>query len=1083
MKNENLENINNDVFMDENGNPVETQYVDEFGNPIDPSLIDENGNYIGQTTTQYVDEFGNPIDPSLIDENGNYIGETQYVDEAGNLISNDVQSGTIDENSLAQSLNEATDLETLDGAELVISAETQPISAAAHQMDDKELLTGMVTFDYNNVPITDIVNSIILDAINKGASDIHFDPFEDGIKIRLRVDGQLNDYSIVPLYVKKNMITRVKIISGMNITESRTPQDGAIRTELQNKTIDLRVSCLPTNMGEKIVVRIMDYSMSAHGVEALDFSPENLDKVNKMLALPNGIILVTGATGSGKSTTVYSMLQKLNVEGTNLVTVEDPIEMNIGGINQVQAVSEIGLTFATVLRSVLRQDPDVIMIGEIRDDETARIAVRASITGHLVLSTLHTNNSLNTIERLSDMSVERYLLGSAISGIVSQKLSRRLCNKCKRLRATTEYEKEVFKKALNKDVEEIYEPVGCPECSRGYRGRIAIHEVLLVNQQIKDAIIKNVDKTILRNLVYGNNNTETMLQDGLAKVISGDTSFEEVLKLIDLEDDLGSGTQLGMDEQLNAAGLNNNMLAANGNQPQININLTPDMFAGANFQLPTNFTPQMAQPMYVPYPVQGNEDEEIVIKPVKKKRTVVEIDPTELAEMMQDTNLETLEDEEITEELIDEILETSDILETPATQEAKNELKELLDEIYNLLDRLHSTKKIIGKKKFNLKVQEIVNDIEPLYIRVKEIDDKFKFNKSTEDDVKDLLQGIAFNIQMLRNDNEVELYKKTVKRIEEVLGIMDQDLDTVVLETKLTDEELDAMMTPEEEIVEEVEELEEIVDEPTEEIELDIEDEVEELTEEPTEEEEVEEETEEINELIEEIEEIQENEDLEVTEDEIEEALEEITEEEPIVEEEIEVQEDDEDEEIELDEVEEIELETDDDEFDSIIKMVEEEFPIIESDEEDLSILDVADEDEESESVTEEIEEEVIEEEIVEEPVEEIEEVEETPEIEETTEIEEDDDDEEIELDIVDEIELEEDDDEEITLELDNEEDDFEVELIPMEEETKEENEESEIVIETTEEEIETEENKDAIDDAIIDALLNDLDALMEEDE
>ena len=622
MKNENLENINNDVFMDENGNPVETQYVDEFGNPIDPSLIDENGNYIGQTTTQYVDEFGNPIDPSLIDENGNYIGETQYVDEAGNLISNDVQSSTIDENILAQSLNEATDLETLDGAELVISAETQPISAAAHQMDDKELLTGMVTFDYNNVPITDIVNSIILDAINKGASDIHFDPFEDGIKIRLRVDGQLNDYSIVPLYVKKNMITRVKIISGMNITESRTPQDGAIRTELQNKTIDLRVSCLPTNMGEKIVVRIMDYSMSAHGVEALDFSPENLDKVNKMLALPNGIILVTGATGSGKSTTVYSMLQKLNVEGTNLVTVEDPIEMNIGGINQVQAVSEIGLTFATVLRSVLRQDPDVIMIGEIRDDETARIAVRASITGHLVLSTLHTNNSLNTIERLSDMSVERYLLGSAISGIVSQKLSRRLCNKCKRLRATTEYEKEVFKKALDKDVEEIYEPVGCPECSRGYRGRIAIHEVLLVNQQIKDAIIKNVDKTILRNLVYGNNNTETMLQDGLAKVISGDTSFEEVLKLIDLEDDLGSGTQLGMDEQLSAAGLNNNMLAANGNQPQININLTPDMFAGANFQLPTNFTPQMAQPMYVPYPVQGTEDEEIVIPKVDEENNL-----------------------------------------------------------------------------------------------------------------------------------------------------------------------------------------------------------------------------------------------------------------------------------------------------------------------------------------------------------------------------------------------------------------------------------------------------------------------------
>lgn len=433
--------------------PVETQYVDEFGNPIDPSLIDEFGNYIGNQT-QYVDEFGNPIDPSLIDEFGNYIGNT---DNTLNL--------DTDQSSIRESLNEVTSETTT--------------SSSAHQMDDKELMQGMVTFDYNNVPITDIVNSIILDAINKGASDIHFDPFEDGIKIRIRIDGQLNDYSIVPLFVKKNMITRVKIISGMNITESRTPQDGAIRTELANKTIDLRVSCLPTNMGEKIVIRIMDYSMSAAGVEALDFNEKNLDKVKKMLALPNGIILVTGATGSGKSTTVYSMLQKLNVEGTNLITVEDPIEMNIGGINQVQAVSEIGLTFATVLRSILRQDPDVIMIGEIRDDETARIAVRASITGHLVLSTIHTNNSLNTIERLTDMSVERYLLGTALSGIVSQKLARRLCDKCKRLRPTNDYEKETLMKVLNKNVEEIYEPVGCPHCSRGYRGRIAIQDKCL----------------------------------------------------------------------------------------------------------------------------------------------------------------------------------------------------------------------------------------------------------------------------------------------------------------------------------------------------------------------------------------------------------------------------------------------------------------------------------------------------------------------------------------------------------------------------------------------------------------------------
>ena len=448
------EQVNNNLAPD--NSVVQTQYVDEFGNPIDPSLIDANGNYIGNQVTQYVDEYGNPIDPSLIDENGNYIGNQvqSNVETPINTLENTLQDNNINEQSIADQLNTVSGsvdlnmpqqpVEEVPQAtqepvqEVTQSEQAQPAAGgAAHQMDDKEFMQGMVTFDYNNVPITDIVNSIILDAINKGASDIHFDPFDEGIKIRVRIDGQLNDYSIVPLFVKKNMITRIKIISGMNITEQRVPQDGAIRTELQNKTIDLRVSCLPTNMGEKIVIRIMDYSMSAAGIEALDFSEKNLDKVYKMLALPNGIILVTGATGSGKSTTVYSMLQRLNVEGTNLVTVEDPIEMNIGGINQVQAQSEIGLTFAAVLRSILRQDPDIIMVGEIRDDETARIAVRAAITGHLVLSTIHTNNSLNTIERLTDMSVERYLLGSSLSGIISQKLARRLCEHCTRTTART----------------------------------------------------------------------------------------------------------------------------------------------------------------------------------------------------------------------------------------------------------------------------------------------------------------------------------------------------------------------------------------------------------------------------------------------------------------------------------------------------------------------------------------------------------------------------------------------------------------------------------------------------------------------
>jgi type IV pilus assembly protein PilB len=414
----------------------------------------------------------------------------------------------------------------------------------------------LTSFNYEETPITEIVNQIILDAIRQKASDIHFDPHEDGLKIRIRIDGKLSDYSVVPLYVQKNMVTRIKIISGMNITETRVPQDGAIKNSLDNVDVDLRVSCLPTNLGEKIVIRILDYKMSSAGIESLNFSKTNLEKVLKMINIPNGIILVTGATGTGKSTTVYSILQRLNTEDRNIITVEDPIEMNIEGINQVQVVSEIGLTFASALRSILRQDPDIIMIGEIRDDETARIAVRASITGHLVLSTIHTNNSLNTIERLTDMEVERYLLGAALSGIISQKLARRLCMKCRRARKTTDYEKKVFKSALDIDVNEIYEPVGCDDCHQGYAGRIAIHEVLLINQEIRDAIVRNTDKEVLRNLVYSSG-TITMLQDGLEKVVAGETTFEEIIKLIDLEDDLGSNTNLGLKQTLEDSNQNN----------------------------------------------------------------------------------------------------------------------------------------------------------------------------------------------------------------------------------------------------------------------------------------------------------------------------------------------------------------------------------------------------------------------------------------------------------------------------------------------------------------------------------------------
>jgi len=397
--------------------------------------------------------------------------------------------------------------------------------------------------DFINTPVVDIVNKIILDSVHAGASDIHFDHSETFLKVRIRIDGILNDYADIPNEVKNNVITRIKILSGMNITETRLPQDGAIKTELGGLDLDMRVSSLPTKKGEKIVIRILDYSRSMKGIEYLYFSEENYKKILKMISAPNGIILVTGATGSGKSTTVYSFLQKLNIKGTNLITVEDPVEMEIEGINQVQVNSDIGLDFATVLRSILRQDPNIIMIGEIRDSETAQIAVRASITGHLVLSTLHTNNSLTTIERLLDMEVERYLLASALSGIVSQKLARKLCDKCKKGRQTTSYEKEMFKKFLGIEVAQTYEATGCPECAGGYKGRIAIQEVLLISPTIRDAISAKSTKSELRNLVYGSD-VITLLQDGLYKVIAGLTTVEEIIKLTEADDEINAETKI-----------------------------------------------------------------------------------------------------------------------------------------------------------------------------------------------------------------------------------------------------------------------------------------------------------------------------------------------------------------------------------------------------------------------------------------------------------------------------------------------------------------------------------------------------------
>ena len=398
----------------------------------------------------------------------------------------------------------------------------------------------MKEFDFEKVPIVEIANEILLDGVKKGASDIHFDPSKDALNIRMRVDGTLYDYAKVPADVKRNMISRIKMIASMNIMETRLPQDGAIKSKIGDKVLDLRVSSLPCYTGEKVVLRILDYSKSLQGLETLGFSEHNLEKIFKMIDIPNGIVLVTGATGSGKSTTVYSILQKLNTREVNIITVEDPVEMEVEGLNQVQAQQEIGLDFAAVLRSILRQDPDIIMIGEIRDGETASIAVRASITGHKVLSTIHTNSALNTIERLTDMGVERYLIGTSLNGVISQKLARKLCPHCRIARETNDYEKGLFQKVLHKKVDKIYDinPEGCDQCFKGFKGRICIAEVLVITDEVRTAITNAEPKDVMRKLVYVDAHTHTLLEDGLEKVYHGETNFDEILKLVDLENDL-----------------------------------------------------------------------------------------------------------------------------------------------------------------------------------------------------------------------------------------------------------------------------------------------------------------------------------------------------------------------------------------------------------------------------------------------------------------------------------------------------------------------------------------------------------------
>lgn len=395
----------------------------------------------------------------------------------------------------------------------------------------------------SDAPVIKLVNELIARAVEAQASDIHIEPWEDCLSIRLRIDGVLLAYDRLPKEAHAAVASRIKIMAQLDIAERRLPQDGRINSTVGGRNVDLRVATIPTIWGENVVLRILNRSSVALDFAHLGFSDLDLADLKRMLSEPNGMLLVTGPTGSGKTTTLYTALDRLNDSERKLFSVEDPVEYHLGGINQVQVNPRIGLTFSGALRSILRQDPDVIMIGEIRDIETAEIAVRASLTGHLVLSTLHTNNAAASITRMLDMGVEDYLLGSTLVGVLAQRLVRRLCPGCRAPAAAgsayVERLARIAEPALAKRpsaTSELFKAVGCSKCKgTGFSGRTAVYELLPVTDSVRDAIMKRQGERQLEETAIAAGMVP-MLANGLAKALAGETTVEEVLRVTRADD-------------------------------------------------------------------------------------------------------------------------------------------------------------------------------------------------------------------------------------------------------------------------------------------------------------------------------------------------------------------------------------------------------------------------------------------------------------------------------------------------------------------------------------------------------------------
>jgi len=399
--------------------------------------------------------------------------------------------------------------------------------------DDQEFIEHLKDLA-SEAPIIRLVNQIIHRALDLGASDIHIEPFDDGLHLRYRVDGVIQEVAEAPQASHAPAIaSRIKLLANLNIAEQRLPQDGRIMTRVKGHELDLRVSTIPTVHGESIVMRVLDRESIRLSLSAMGFDEDTLERYQELLSRPHGVLLLTGPTGSGKTTTLYASLASMDAESVKIITVEDPVEYQLRGINQIQVKPQIGLDFALALRSILRQDPDIIMIGEMRDGETAQIGVQSALTGHLVLSTLHTNTAAAAITRLEDMGVERYLITSSVNGVLAQRLVRKLCKQC---REPVKPSEEALvghglQRFLKSPDDPVYQAVGCDACKHtGYSGRTGIHELFVLDGAMHEAILGGADATAL-HAAARRNGMYTLFEDGLRKVAHGVTSMEEVLRV------------------------------------------------------------------------------------------------------------------------------------------------------------------------------------------------------------------------------------------------------------------------------------------------------------------------------------------------------------------------------------------------------------------------------------------------------------------------------------------------------------------------------------------------------------------------